>query len=220
MANGGTLFLDEIGDLSLPAQAKVLRVLQEGVIERVGGRKEIPVDIRVLAATNKDLEAEIKKGNFRKDLYYRLKIIHIQMPALREIPEDIPLLANYFLSNYCREMGKEPKKLTPGALRYLMSYSWPGNVRELENNIKRLVVLTPRRVITEADLPEDIRSVGERTPMLRTHSFKETVEELEKRLISEALQMCHQNQLQAAKALGLSRQGLIKKMKRYGIRTP
>jgi two-component system response regulator HydG len=194
-------------------------VLQEGVIEHVGGRKEIPVDIRVLAATNKDLEAEIKRGNFRKDLYYRLKVIHVQMPALREIPEDIPLLANYFLGKYCQEMGKEPKKLTTGALRCFMSYSWPGNVRELENKIKRLVVLTPRKVITEEDLSEDIRSVGEKAPLLTARSFKETVEELEKRLISEALQMCQQNQLQAAKALGLSRQGLIKKMKRYGIKT-
>lgn len=166
MANGGTLFLDEIGDLSLSAQAKILRVLQEGVVEHVGGRKEIPVDIRVIAATNKDLESEIKKGNFRKDLYYRLKVIHIQMPALREIPEDIPVLANHFLDKYCREMGKEPKRLSPKALRYLMSYSWPGNVRELENNIKRILVLTPRRVITEEDLPEDIRSAIERTPIL------------------------------------------------------
>ncbi|MGE5443607.1 MAG: sigma 54-interacting transcriptional regulator [Ignavibacteriales bacterium] len=218
-ASGGTLFLDEIGDLSLSAQAKILRVLQEGVIERVGGRKEIPVDIRVLAATNKDLETEIKKGNFRKDLYYRLKVIHIQMPALREIPEDVPLLANYFVSKYCREMSKEPKKLTPGALRYLTNYSWAGNVRELENKIKRLVVLTPRKVITEEDLSEDIRSVSEKAPLSTVRSFKETVEELEKRLISEALQMCQQNQLQTAKALGLSRQGLIKKMKRYGIKT-
>lgn len=218
-ANGGTLFLDEIGDLSLSAQAKILRALQEGVIERVGGRKEIPVDIRVLAATNKDLESEIKKGNFRRDLYYRLKVIHIEMPALREIPEDIPLLANSFLNKYCLEMGKEPKKLTPGALRYLMKYSWPGNVRELENRIKRLVVLTPRKVITEEDLSDDIRSASEKAPLPKAQSFKEAVEELEKRLISEALQMCRQNQMQTAKALGLSRQGLIKKMKRYGIKT-
>ncbi len=195
-------------------------MLQEGVVEHVGGRKEIPVDIRVIAATNKDLGSEIKKGNFRKDLYYRLKVIHIQMPALREIPEDIPVLANHFLDKYCREMDKEPKRLSPKALRYLMSYSWPGNVRELENNIKRIVILTPRRVITEEDLPEDIRSAIERTPILTTHSLKEKVAELEKRLISEALRVCHQNQLQAAKALGLSRQGLIKKMKRYGIRIP
>ncbi len=218
-ANGGTLFLDEIGDLSLSAQAKILRALQEGVIERVGGRKEIPVDIRVLAATNKDLESEIKKGNFRRDLYYRLKVIHIEMPALREIPEDIPLLANSFLNKYCLEMGKEPKKLNPGALRYLMKYSWPGNVRELENRIKRLVVLTPRKVITEEDLSDDIRSASEKAPLPKAQSFKEAVEELEKRLISEALQMCRQNQMQTAKALGLSRQGLIKKMKRYGIKT-
>ncbi|MCI0453816.1 MAG: sigma-54-dependent Fis family transcriptional regulator [Candidatus Dadabacteria bacterium] len=219
--NGGTLFLDEIGDLSLSAQAKILRVLQEGVIERVGGRKAIPVDVRILAATNKDLEAEIQKGNFRKDLYYRLKVIHIQMPALREIPEDIPLLANYFLEKYCREMKKEPKKIAAGTLRNLMNYSWPGNVRELENEMKRLVVLTQRRLITEEDLSEIIRnSDNKKMPLLLMPvlSLKKAVVELEKHLILEALQTHQQNQRQTAKALGLSRYGLIKKMKRYGIK--
>jgi Nif-specific regulatory protein len=220
-AEGGTLFLDEIGDLSPGAQAKILRVLQEGVIERVGGRREIPVDVRILAATNKDLETEIKKGNFRKDLYYRLRVIQIQMPALREIPEDIPLLANYFLDKYCREMKKEPKKLSAGALGCLMNYAWPGNVRELESEMKRLVVLTPRRVITEEDLSEVIRNSGSvRVPskLMPVRSLKETVEELEKRLILEALQTCQYNQRQTAKTLRLSRWGLIKKMKRYGIK--
>lgn len=227
-ADGGTIFLDEVGDLSLSAQAKILRVLQEREIERVGGRKAIPVDVRILAATNRDLETEIKKGNFRKDLYYRLKVVHIQMPALREIPEDIPLLANYFLDKHCREMKKEPKKLTTGALRCLMNYAWPGSVRELENEMKRLVVLTPRKVITEEDLSEIIRKSP--STLLRTggeivslrlmpvRSLKETVGELEKRLISEALQTHQHNQRQTAKALGLSRYGLIKKIKRYGIK--
>ena len=220
-ADGGTLFLDEVGELSLSAQAKILRVLQERVIERVGGRKEIPVDVRVLAATNKDLEAEIRKGNFREDLYYRLKVVHIEMPALREIPKDIPLLANYFLGKYCGEMKKEPKKLAAGTLGCLMNYAWPGNVRELENEMKRLVVLTPRRVITEEDISETIRKGGSnRTPLrlMPTRSFKERVEELEKEMILEALQTCRQNQKQTAKVLGLSRYGLIKKMKRYGIK--
>jgi Nif-specific regulatory protein len=219
-AKGGTLLLDEIGDLSLGAQAKILRVLQEGVIERVGGRREIPVDVRILAATNKNLEAEIKNGSFRKDLYYRLKVIHIQMPALREIQEDIPLLANYFLGKYCQAMNKEPKKLSPGALACLTNYAWPGNVRELESEAKRLVVLTPRRVITDEDLSEVIRNSGSmRAPskLMPMRSLKETVEELEKCLILEALQMCKHNQRQTAKALGLSRWGLIKKIKRYGI---
>jgi Nif-specific regulatory protein len=223
-ANGGTLLLDEIGDLSLTAQAKILRVLQEMVIDRVGGRKTVPVDVRVLAATNKDLEAEIKKGNFREDLYYRLKVIHIEMPALREIREDIPLLANYFLNKYSLEMKKEQKGLTQGALRCLMGYPWPGNVRELENEMKRLVVLIPGKVITEEDLPEPLRKCGGSEAMVtdqlhvRPLKLKEEVEGLERRLILEALQSYRYNQRQAAKALGLSRWGLIKKMRRYGIK--
>jgi Nif-specific regulatory protein len=220
-ADGGTLFLDEVGDLGLTAQAKILRVLQEHVIERLGGRKEIPVDVRILTATNKNLETEIKKGTFREDLYYRLKVIHIHMPPLRESREDIPLLANSFLAVYCREMKKETKKLTPGALRCLMAYPWPGNVRELENEMKRAVVLSERKVVTEEDLSEALRNGGSKgglAQFLPAGSLKEIVTALEKRLIAEALQARRQNQQQAAKVLGLSRQGLIKKMKRYGIK--
>ncbi|MBI2486170.1 MAG: sigma 54-interacting transcriptional regulator [Deltaproteobacteria bacterium] len=220
-ANGGTLFLDEIGDLSLLAQAKILRVLQERLIERVGGRKAVPVDVRIIAATNKDLEEEIKKGNLREDLYYRLKVIHIEMPPLREIPEDIPILANHLLDKYCREMKKDPKKLSAGAVRCLMNYPWPGNVRQLENELKRIVVLTPREAITEEDLPETMKKISTEmvdSKLRPVRSLKETVEEVERRMIEEALQTCKQNQLQAAKALGLSRSGLIKKMKRYEIK--
>jgi Nif-specific regulatory protein len=221
VAHGGTLFLDEIGDLSLTSQAKILRALQEGVIERVGGRKEIPVDVRVLAATNKDLEVEIEKGYFRRDLYYRLKVIHIEMPALREVPEDIAFLVNFFLAKYCREMKKEQKKPVPGVLRCLMNYAWPGNVRQLENEIKRLVVLTPRKIITEEDLSEIIRrSSNKRMPLrlMPARKLKDAVEELERGMVMEALEINRQNQRQTAKALGLSRWGLIKKMKRYGIK--
>jgi Nif-specific regulatory protein len=221
-ASGGTLFLDEIGDLSLTAQAKILRVLQERVIERLGGRKAIPVDVRILAATNKNLEGEIRKGTFREDLYYRLNVIHIHTPPLREIREDIPLLANAFLATYCKEVKKETKKLAPGALRCLLAYPWPGNVRELENEMKRLVVLSGRKVVTEEDLSEAVRDgagQGMSAQFLTAGSLKETVATLEKRLIAEALQARRHNQQQTAKALGLSRQGLIKKMKRYGIKT-
>jgi Nif-specific regulatory protein len=220
-ADGGTLFLDEIGDLSLPAQAKLLRVLQEGVIERVGGRKEIRVNVRTLAATNKDLEAEIKKGAFRPDLYYRLKVIHIQLPPLRDMREDIPSLANHFLARYCREAKKQPMSLTPEALSCLTNYSWPGNVRELENEMWRLSASIAKDTVTAEDLSEAIRSAGTNHSSSRSRpdqSLKDTVTELEKRMIVEALQRCGKNQLQAAQALGLSRQGLIKKMKRYGIR--
>jgi Nif-specific regulatory protein len=219
-ANGGTLFLDEIGDLSLTAQAKLLRVLQERVIEHVGGRKTIAVDVRILAATNKNLEAEIQKGTFRQDLYYRLKVIHIQMPPLREIREDIPGLANYLLANYCREMKLEPVNLTPEAASACMDFSWPGNVRELENEMKRLVLSVSGNTVAKKDLSEAIRISGTEvvsslsTPRL----MKDVVCEIEKRMIQEALQQSKQNQLHAAKALGLSRHGLIKKMKRYNMR--
>jgi Nif-specific regulatory protein len=222
-ANGGTLFLDEIGDLNLVAQAKILRVLQERVIERVGGRQSIPVDVRILAATNKNLEGEISKRTFREDLYYRLNVIRIHMPPLREIPQDIPLLANYFLTRYGHEMRKEPMKLAPDALNCLLQYSWRGNVRELENEMKRVVVLARRTLLTAEDLSDTIRrSGGEVRPVRPAQpvsglSLKDTVADIEVCMIRDALQACRWNQLQAAKRLGLSRQGLIKKIKRYGI---
>jgi Nif-specific regulatory protein len=219
-ANGGTLFLDEIADLSLPAQAKLLRVLQERVVEHVGGRKLIPVDVRILSATNKNLEAEIKKGTFREDLYYRLKVIHIQMPALREIRDDIPRLANYYLATYCREMNREPMNLAPQAANACMDYPWPGNVRELENEMKRLVLSVLGTTVEKQDLSDSIsKSHVEAVPPTSTPRFlKDTVSELESRMIQEALQRSKHNQQHAAKALGLSRHGLIKKMKRYNIR--
>lgn len=218
-ANGGTLFLDEIGDLSLIAQAKLLRVIQERVVEHVGGRKTIPVDVRIISATNKNLEAEIIKGSFREDLYYRLKVIHIQMPPLREIREDIPLLANYYLTSHCREANKEPMNLTPEAASACKNYPWPGNVRELENEMRRLVLSVPGVMISQEDLSAAIRgSSTETAPSISTTKFlKDIVSDLEKRMIQEALEQTRQNQQHAAKALGLSRQGLIKKMKRYKI---
>ncbi|MBI2877366.1 MAG: sigma 54-interacting transcriptional regulator [Candidatus Tectomicrobia bacterium] len=219
-ADGGTLFLDEVGELSPSAQAKLLRVLQEPVVERIGGRKPIRVDVRILAATNKNLWEEIKKGGFREDLYYRLNVIQIHLPPLREVPEDIPLLANHFLSIYGQEMKKGLLRLSPGALRCLSHYPWPGNVRELENEIKRVVTLARQETITEEDISAAIRNHGSAggppKPPPRC-SLKETVAELEQQMIREALQACQQNQQQAAKMLGLSRQGLIKKMKRYSI---
>jgi Nif-specific regulatory protein len=220
-ANGGTLLLDEVGDLSLPAQAKILRVLQERVIERVGGRKAIPVDVRIVAATNKDLEAEIKKGLFREDLFYRLNVIHIRTPPLREMRDDIPLLAQSFLTKLCHEAKREPKKLAPDALRRLLAYAWPGNARELENEMRRVVALSTRKIVTEEDLSDSIRNGGESAlamPSAAGSALKDTVASLEKRLIAEALQARRNNQQQAAKLLGLSRQGLIKKMKRYGMK--
>jgi len=220
-ADGGTLFLDEIGDLSLIAQAKILRVLQERVVERVGGRGPLPVDVRLLAATNKDLEAEIAKGNFREDLYYRIKVIHIHMPPLREIREEIPLLANHFLKEYCRETGRTPMEFSAAVLRNLSGAPWPGNIRQLRNEVMRLAACARQAAITEEDLWEGIPTPGLDAPpppkLIKAQSLKKAVAELEQKMIAEALQGTRNNQQQAARQLGLSRQGLINKMKRYSL---
>ncbi|MEO8370285.1 MAG: sigma 54-interacting transcriptional regulator [Candidatus Solibacter sp.] len=220
-ADGGTLFLDEIGDLSLTAQAKILRVLQERVLERVGGRTSIPVDVRILAATNKDLEAEIAKGNFREDLYYRIKVIHVHMPPLREIREEIPLLATHFLKEYCREAGRDGMEFAPAVLRNLVSAPWPGNVRQLRNEVMRLAACARLHVISEDDLwegvPQPERSGPPAIGPIKLQSLKKAVAEMEHRMIAEALHETKNNQQQAARLLGLSRQGLINKMKRYSI---
>jgi Nif-specific regulatory protein len=221
-AQGGTLFLDEVGDLSLSAQAKLLRVLQEGTIERVGGRKEIALDVRVLSATNKDLDEAIKEGRFRQDLFYRLNVIHIQMPALREIADDIPLIANSLLHTYALELKKRDLILSQNACARMMAYSWPGNIRELQNEIKRLVICVPGNIVDESDLAENIRNADRRHPFVAPSTkmaLRNAVADYEKQLIIEALEESDHNQQHTANALGLSRQGLIKKMKRYGIKT-
>jgi Nif-specific regulatory protein len=227
-ADGGTLFLDEIGDLSITAQAKILRVLQERVVERVGGRSSTAVDVRLLAATNKDLEAEISKGSFREDLYYRIKVIHIQLPPLREIREEIPLLANHFLKEYCRDNpvrsdgpgGRRTLEFSGAVLRKLVAAPWPGNVRQLRNEVMRLAACATANIIDEDDLLEGMPAADHERPMERpvpVQSLKRAIADLECRMIAEALQQTRKNQLQAAKLLGLSRQGLINKMKRYAI---
>jgi Nif-specific regulatory protein len=235
-AQGGTLFLDEIGDLSLPSQAKILRVLQERSVTRVGGRTATPLDMRIIAATNKDLENEIKNGHFRADLYYRIRVIHIETPALREVPEDIPLLADHFVAKYCGLMKIEPKQFTPAALECLAGYGWPGNERELENEVRRLVASVRGKTISEEHIDALIRG-SEKTvtsstittplkaPQTETapetsrslKSLPDAVEALERRMISEALRESGGNKQKAAQGLGLSRQGLIKKLKRLGI---
>lgn len=220
-AEGGTLFLDEIGDLSLTAQAKILRVLQERVLERVGGRTSIPVDVRLLAATNKDLESEIAKGNFREDLFYRIKVIHIHMPPLRDIREEIPMLANHFLRDYCRETGHTQMDFSGDVLRKLSLAAWPGNVRQLRNEVIRLAACARQNLIMEDDLWEELppphRDTTAAPATGKPQSLKKATEELERRMIGEALQGTKNNQQQAARMLGLSRQGLINKMKRYAI---
>ncbi len=221
-ADGGTLFLDEIGDLSLTAQAKILRVLQERVVERVGGRAPVPVDVRLLAATNKDLESEIAKGAFREDLYYRIKVIHIHMPPLREIREDIPLLARHFLKQYCDETGRPPFQFAPAVLRRLSAAPWPGNVRQLRNEVIRMAACARGSVISEEDLLEGLPGAAAPAPAAapkaaRPQSLKQAIEALEREMVTEALAATGGNQQQAARRLGLSRQGLINKMKRYGL---
>jgi Nif-specific regulatory protein len=220
-ADGGTLFLDEIGDLSLAAQAKILRVLQEHVLERVGGRTPIRVDVRVLAATNKDLPAAIAKGTFREDLYYRLNVIHVQMPPLREIREEIPLLANHFLSEYCKESGRHPMRFSTEVIRRLVTRDWPGNVRQLRNEVMRLAACSSGDLIAEDDLwetlPQPHYDCPPVTSSLPRPTLKDAVEDLERRMIAQALAETRNNQLQAARTLGLSRQGLINKMKRYAL---
>ncbi|HEX3944641.1 MAG TPA: sigma-54-dependent Fis family transcriptional regulator [Rhizomicrobium sp.] len=220
-ANGGTLFLDEIGDLSMTAQAKILRVLQERMVERVGGRGPVPVDVRLLAATNKDLETEISKGNFREDLYYRIKVVHIQMPPLRDVREDVPLLARHFLKAYCQEMSRGAMEFSPPILRKLSNSPWPGNVRQLRNEVMRLAACAQGSTISEDDLFDDDLTVGPPPPPappgVKQQSLKKAVAELERQMIQETLTSTRNNQQQTARLLGLSRQGLINKLKRYAI---
>ncbi|HUI57555.1 MAG TPA: sigma 54-interacting transcriptional regulator [Bryobacteraceae bacterium] len=219
-ADGGTLFLDEIGDLSLTAQAKILRVLQEQMVERVGGRGPIPVHVRLLAATNKHLEGEIAKGTFREDLYYRIKVVHIHMPPLRDIREEIPLLANHFLKEYCRETSRNAMEFSPAVLRHLAGAPWPGNVRQLRNEVIRLAAIARQNVITEDDLWDEVPAPRFDQPPAKTpqaQPLRKAVAQLEKQLIQDALKETRNNQQQAAKILGLSRQGLINKMKRYSL---
>lgn len=219
-AHGGTLFLDEIGDLNQAAQVKLLRVLQERVVLRVGGRVPMPIDVRVVAATNADLPRAVDQGRFRNDLYFRLKVVTIHVPALREILDDIPVLAKWFLQKYASQFGKEEKLLTDGVLRRMLDYAWPGNVRELENEMKRIMASVRKTVVNEQDLDEAIRGKEPRQgggSGEASHSLKTAVEQLERRMIREALAHSKGNQARAAKMLDLSRQGLIKKLKRYGM---
>jgi len=213
-ATGGTLFLDEIGDLSPAAQAKILRALQEKTVERLGGRKSLTVDVRLIAATNKDLENGIRNGGFREDLFYRLSVVRIHMPALDNIREDIPALATHFLNEACREMDKAPMRFSSSALQLLTRVSWPGNARQLRNEIRRAVASVRGPVISDRDLTLSSRETAR---FSLPAALPDAVAELEQRMIRDALSASGNNQVQAAKSLGLSRQGLINKMKRYGI---
>lgn len=220
LANGGTLFLDEVGEMPLDMQVKLLRVIQEGVITRVGGTKNIPVDVRIIAATNKDLKEEIKEGRFRLDLYYRLSVIPLRLPSLRERKEDIPMLINYFLQSKALKLNKDVPDISPEVYRFLLSYSWPGNVRELENFIEKTVNLNGNIVwdVTK-DQVKNLPNVGT-APHRGSSSSKvtlTTLDEMEKRMIKEAIKELNSNISQVAKTLGISRNTLYLKMKKYGI---
>ncbi|MDY7034129.1 MAG: sigma-54 dependent transcriptional regulator [Thermodesulfobacteriota bacterium] len=226
LAHNGTIFLDEIGDMSPSLQVKVLRVLQEQEFERVGGTNTVRVNVRVIAATNQDLEDAVKERKFREDLYYRLNVIPISVPPLRDRKSDIPLLAHHFIERFNREKKKKVEHLSSEIMDYFLHYDWPGNVRELENTIERLVILKGKGDILPKDLPEKIRSKGQYNVMRRIHipddgvCFKTAVNEFEKELILQALNKTDWVKNKAAKMLNLKRTTLVEKMKKTNIEQP
>ncbi|NPA48961.1 MAG: sigma-54-dependent Fis family transcriptional regulator [Thermodesulfobacteria bacterium] len=229
LAHGGTIFLDEIAEMSPKLQVKLLRVLQEKTFERVGGTRAIKVDIRVIAATNKDLEKEVREGRFREDLYYRLNVIPIRLPSLRERVEDIPLLVEHFLARFSHRKKREIKGITKEALECLMRHDWPGNVRELENVIERMVILSNGDYLTLEDVPEYIlgKTGPTFTPYVQEFDIPEEgihlpslVAEFEKSLILKALEKTGWVKNRAAKLLHINRTTLIEKMKKQKITTP
>ncbi len=223
-ANGGAIFLDEIADMSPNLQVKILRVLQDRAFERLGGVKTIKVDIRVIAATNQDLEGMVKQGRFREDLFYRLNVIPIRVPPLRERTSDIPLLANHFLEDFSRRKKQPPKRLSPEVMELLLHYPWPGNVRELENLMERLVILSEGQVLEASDLPERFRAALPGARMLASADFPDqgvhltsAVQEFERQLILKALEKSRWVKSRAAQLLHLNRTTLIEKMKKQRI---
>lgn len=217
-ADGGTLFLDEVGDMSLRTQAKVLRALQEQRFEPVGAAQSVQVDVRVVAATNKNLDEEIERGNFREDLFYRLNVIPFFVPPLRERSEDIPLLADHFLREFTTAYGRKPKELTPEAYRLLAEYHWPGNVRELKNLIERIVILNPQVRVDARHIPlNTLRRQMDRPPLDRFGSLQEVREAAEREYILKKLEETNGNVTRTAELLGLERSNLYRKMKTLGI---
>ncbi len=211
-AHGGTLFLDEIGELPLPLQVKFLRVLQDGEFKRIGSTRAIKVDVRVIAATNKDLIQAISEKSFREDLFYRLNVIPIHLPPLRDRKEDIPLLINHFLTEFNKELGKNVEGFSPAAIQKMMTYQWPGNIRELKNKVKQAMVLTRNNVITAEDLFFHVPVSSN-----KFQSFKEAKREFEKEYISQVLRICQGNISQAARLARKDRKDFYDVMKKYGI---
>ena len=215
-ADGATLFLDEVADMSAKTQAKVLRALQEGRFTRVGGTRPIESDARVLSATNKNLSEEIRRGAFREDLYFRLAVVPIEVPPLRERPDDIPLLAEHFLREASGRFGRKPKSLSAAAVGALQAYRWPGNVRELKNLIERLMILCPSEEVRREDLPAEIRdAIGE--SIAPNAPLRDARDDFERRYILAALRKYRGNVSRTAEALDLERSNLYRKLKTYGI---
>lgn len=218
-ADMGTLFLDEIADMSLNVQTKVLRVLQDGNFERVGGKETLSVDVRVVAATNKNLEDLVSEGKFRDDLFYRLNVLPINIPPLRERKEDILILIDHFITRYCTKNNRKPVEITDTALQKLQAYLWPGNIRELQNMVERLVIMTSGNSITEKELPhyffesQKVVSAGD----LESLTLKAFRENTDREYIKSTLQKCQGNVSEAARLLGIERTNLHKKMKSLGI---
>jgi two-component system response regulator AtoC len=223
MADKGTIFLDEIGEMSLPMQTKLLRVLQERKIERVGSSLPIKVDIRIICATNKDLQRQVEQQKFRDDLFYRLNVINIHMPPLRQRKEDIPALVEHFLAKHRYSATAQPAAISEEALKRLMEYEWPGNVRELENVVERAVVLSRGQIITSRELPFGDHEAGEHEEdggdevSVEKSFFKKSVAQFEKDLIMKALRDANGNRSKAAEMLGIYRRLLYAKIKEYGL---
>ena len=223
MADGGTLFLDEIGEMAPQLQAKLLRVLETRTFRRMSGHVDITVDVRVVAATHRDLRRLVAEGRFREDLYYRLHVVPVTMPPLRERPDDIPILAEAFVELFARKHHRPPARLHPDAVRALVGYAWPGNVRELKNVIERVLLLEADDEVLPAHLPPEIlgRATAERDPAGGYDAFPPGVvrklEDLERMAIEHSLDVCHGNKTQAAKQLGISRQTLRTKLKEYRL---
>ena len=221
VADGGTVFLDEIGEMGTAMQVKLLRFLEEKTFKRVGGTRDIQVDVRIIGATNRNLEEAVREGAFREDLFYRLRVIPIRLPSLRERREDIRLLVQHFLDHFNQEFRKGTKEVSPEAMTRLTGYAWPGNVRELRNVIERIMILENKERIDLQDLPMALRTDGlqpaslDSRPTLAVGSM--TLEEMEKWAICQALEQADQNQVRAAKLLGISRDTLRYRMKKFGL---
>ncbi|MBN2172360.1 MAG: sigma-54-dependent Fis family transcriptional regulator [Candidatus Krumholzibacteriota bacterium] len=218
-AHRGLLFLDEVGDMDLNAQAKVLRVLQEGRLERVGGTVTIEVDVRVIAATNKNLLAEASENRFREDLYYRLNVVPLHVKPLRERPTDVPLLVRYFADQFIKEQGMRPKSFSRSAMERLTGYRWPGNVRELRNLVERLLIMSPGEVVEAADVTLGEREEGSEDGFFAARTFQDFKERSEAVFLRRKLAEWNGNISQTARALDMQRSNLYKKIEKYGLST-